>query len=146
MCIHILAPRLTCKKNHGRMKIMRLRVPSNWKMIKNAFFDVEYEARNGKLFPKAVLVEDILSMQYKDTWNDPPSEKNFFIDLGWYPDESPEGHYRLVLLQDNWNDILISFESRDRFVIREKLENWLDLVNRASNRTKLENWLHSSLD
>ena len=57
------------------------------------------------------------------------------------PNQDPHGRYRLVLLQKGWDDVLSSFESRDRWEVRDRLEQWLDQVNRAPSREALERWV-----
>ena len=61
-------------------------------VAQNHFFDITPEAATlttGRLdFP---FVEDILQLT-----ND---HRRMTLDLGWYPDGDPEGHYRLVLIQ-----------------------------------------------
>lgn len=94
------------------------------------------------MYPESIFVSDILSMEYKKNYYEEGVECDYVIDLGWYPDQDPEGQYRLVLLQENWDDILCTFESPDRFEIRDTLERWLDQVNRAPNRVKLEKRLN----
>ncbi len=69
-----------------------LQIPGGWIVAQNHFFDITPEAamlESGRLdFP---FVEDILQLT-----ND---YRRMALDLGWYPDGDPNGHYRLVLIQ-----------------------------------------------
>lgn len=47
------------------------------------------------------------------------------FDLGWYPDSDFNGHYCLQVVDGNWNEIK-SISSKDRFLIKETLEQWLE--------------------
>ncbi|WP_036940652.1 hypothetical protein [Pseudobacteroides cellulosolvens] len=51
------------------------------------------------------------------------------IDLGWYPDGDPDGNYGLslaIVREDNSWDILKEFSSKNRFEIRDKIEQWMN--------------------
>ncbi|RXZ77636.1 hypothetical protein EBB07_30500 [Paenibacillaceae bacterium] len=50
--------------------------------------------------------------------------ERLIIDLGWSPDSRADGEYLLVIVNDNW-ETLKEKRSRNRFEIKETLENWL---------------------
>ena len=109
------------------MTLMPLRIPGGWLVVKNAFLDVSPEIVNGRISPPGVFVQDILSIERRIAGQPPPSDRHFIIDLGWYPDEDPNGGFRLAVLLSNWDNVLKSIESRDREIIRSTLERWLDI-------------------
>jgi len=44
------------------------------------------------------------------------------LDLGWYPDGNPNGHFTLVLVKDDWDDPLFEHSTRDKQEIVELIE------------------------
>lgn len=76
------------------------------------------------------FTEDILQISKMDLengrWYIP--EKCLIIDLGWYPDSDSYGEYSLKLVivrEDHSWDIIKVNETRDRFEIRDTIEEWL---------------------
>lgn len=61
-----------------------------------------------------------------------PENNTKIIDLGWYPDGSFNGEYKLVLVYVDtdrcWNQIKV-MQSKDRFKIRDTIEIWLRELN-----------------
>jgi len=109
------------------MNLVPLRIPGGWLVIKNTFYDVSPEVVNGRLSPPGVFVQDILSIERRLFDGNAPPELDFVIDLGWLPDEDPNGGYHLTLLRESWEHVIGTIESRDRSVIRDTLERWLEL-------------------
>lgn len=57
-----------------------LRVPQNWAISHNTFFELDPSETN-----RAFLCEDLFQAMCVST--------NVLVDLGWYPDGDPTGHF-----------------------------------------------------
>jgi hypothetical protein len=126
------------------MELMPLRIPGLWWVVKNDFYDVDPELRDGILYPSGIFIEDILSIQRHNPWGGVPIEHDYVLDLGWYPDQDPQGRYRLVVLRHNWEKSLCAFESRERVAVRDTMEHWMDLATRAPDEDSLRKWLQKA--
>ncbi|MTI29491.1 hypothetical protein [Xanthovirga aplysinae] len=126
-------------------KLLSLKVPRGWAILDNKFFDVDpIKADNDDWIVNWYegFIEDVL-------WIDEcqileggkmgiPNTNYFNIDLGWYPDSSKKGKYTLRL---NWvsteGAIEIDYLSdKDRFIIKEKLEYWLEDIKKNYSKYK----------
>ncbi|MCA9071849.1 MAG: hypothetical protein KDA84_23135 [Planctomycetaceae bacterium] len=73
------------------MRHHALQIPAGWMVRQNHFYDITpAEALDGDWlgFP---FSQDILQLH-----ND---HLRMLLDLGWYPDGDPDGHFRLILIQ-----------------------------------------------
>lgn len=114
-------------------KLVSLRVPSGWAVIINHFGDEDPVVRDGRIVNDQYYNEDLLSIEtirYEPgRWvNDPEGHA---IDLGWYPESDPDGHYRLVLLRGDWDHVVVEIESRDRQVIHTAIEEAMEMVHQG---------------
>lgn len=115
------------------MELIELRIPAGFAVCYNKFYDVEPEPdidgfiKNWHYFTEDLL--QIIQMRLeKGEWIVPKNgQERLIIDLGWSPDSSASGEYLLVVVDDNW-DTLKEKRSRDRFEIKETLEQWLELI------------------
>ena len=130
-------------EGNRQLELVKLAIPTGWSVVKNSFFDVDLPQEEEDLSASIEFVEDILALQQTCS-QDPLDKKTYAIDLGWYPDHDPKGQYQLVLLQEDWDDILSTFQSRDRWAIRDQIEKWLQQVGDAKDRAQLESWLAKS--
>lgn len=112
------------------IKLMPLKIPGTWAVIYNSFVDEDPIVQAGLIINSQFYNEDILSIErirFTGTaWN--TDQMGHALDLGWYPDSDPNGSYRLTLLRENWNNIVLEFKSRNRQEIRDVLEQCLELV------------------
>ncbi|MNC33862.1 hypothetical protein D3C75_822720 [compost metagenome] len=122
------------------MSLMRLKVPGGFAVTYNKFHDVDPitdETTEDLLSNWGYFTEDILQISKLSVKNGKfiIPERHFIIDLGWYPDGSPNGEYRLVLVDYNkeWNEIK-ELSSRSRYEIRDTLEIWLRELNENQSR------------
>ncbi|MFC5530173.1 hypothetical protein [Cohnella yongneupensis] len=112
------------------MSIMPLRIPAGYAITYNKFYDIDPiidERDKDRLSNSYYFTEDILQIHtmvvIDGNWVVPEKEK-FIIDLGWYPECTSDGDYKLVVVDDHWNEIR-SLRSRDRLKIKDTLETWL---------------------
>ncbi|MDQ0170556.1 hypothetical protein J2T19_001998 [Paenibacillus tundrae] len=114
------------------MNLMQLKIPAGYAVTYNKFYDVDpvlsadsdYFIENWGFFTEDLL--QIVKMKIKNgKWDIPEREDTILFDLGWYPDSDIKGHYRLELVDGEWNEIK-SISSKDRLVIKETLEEWLE--------------------
>lgn len=113
--------------------LMPLRIPAGFAICYNGFHDVEPKITEGNddvLENWGFFTQDILQIAKmnlkKGLWYIP--KKHLVIDLGWYPDGSKNGNYCLELAivgEDHSWETLKTKESRARFEIRDKIEQWL---------------------
>ena len=106
-----------------------LRIPGGWNVMFNQFASLDPETlppddRRWLFF----FVEDILYIYTDHTRkrNKQVETQRLAIDLGWYPDGDPEGAFRLeAILDEDWENPLLTFESRSRQEIVDTIECWL---------------------
>ncbi len=105
------------------LKLVPLRVPSGWKVVWNIFTEVNpNEFLNDDYEYKWEFNEDILYMVYED--------ELYGLDLGWYPGFNSEGEYCLRVITDNdWEQTIDEFRSRNINEIKDKIEFFLDKYN-----------------
>lgn len=106
-----------------------LRIPPGWEFVLNKLENLEPETLTKDdrrwLFS---FVEDILYLysKPKQKRNKKTIEQTIGIDLGWYPDGQPDGHFRLIAILDNhWENPLLEFTSRRKEEVVKTLERWL---------------------
>ena len=106
-----------------------LRIPPGWTFMFNKLTDIEPETLNkqDKIWLFA-FTQDIMYMYavMKRKQNHQMEEQKLSIDLGWYPDGDPDGHFRMVaLINDCWEKPLLELISRSKREVVETLEQWL---------------------
>lgn len=105
------------------IKLCSLRIPTAWVMVYNNFLELEpgdnikidgvYENNPWNLFTQNML--QISHQNYP-----------FIIDLGWYPEASPEGYYETVLIKDeDWDKPYRKMKTRDRQKVIDEIEEWM---------------------
>lgn len=107
-----------------------LRIPTGWKVEYNKFLEVEIEnlKETGDIWNFS-YTEDILLFSHieKRKKDHKRIEYSFFIDLGWYPDGDPKGNFCLLVVKNgDWLHPLQKFESRNKNMIVNTLEKWLE--------------------
>ncbi|KRE23698.1 hypothetical protein [Paenibacillus sp. Soil522] len=113
---------------------MRIKIPNGYAIINNKFHDVDpiqAEEKDDLLSNWEYFTEDIMHIQKLENVNGRyviPESNARIIDLGWYPDSSINGEYRLVLVDEDWNELKTK-QSKDRFEIRDTIEIWLRELN-----------------
>lgn len=117
------------RKNVTYLNLQPLRIPPHWTMELNKLEDIDPETLSPEdetwLF---AFNEDILYMHSKISRkrDKQADEQKLGIDLGWYPDGEPEGNFVLqAILNDDWNDPLMKYFSRNKDEIVKTLEKWL---------------------
>lgn len=99
--------------------LQSLKIPGGWEIIQNRFLDIEPEQLNKDDDIWDEFTQDILQIKHK--W------RNVIIDMGWYPDIDPSGHYMLLAIKDkNWESPIESYESRSKEEIKNKIEFFLE--------------------
>ena len=77
---------------------------SNWKIILHEFYDIESDEQSFGSDLKFYFMEDLLEM--KNIHN------GTFIHLGWYPDFSPNGCFKLFVYDSDFEGKIVQqFES-----------------------------------
>ncbi|WP_052350375.1 hypothetical protein [Paenibacillus gorillae] len=117
---------------------MRLKIPAGYAITYNKFHDVDPIPEEGDedfLSNWFYFTEDILQISKLanvNGWHVIPENNTYLIDLGWYPDGSQNGEYRLEQIQvdeEGCGDRLKIKRSKDRFEIRDTIELWLRELN-----------------
>ncbi|WP_248061012.1 hypothetical protein [Paenibacillus silvae] len=114
------------------LNLIPLKIPAGYAITYNKFYDVEpvlsmdsdYFIENWGFFTEDLLQITKLKIK-KGKWYIPEREEVMLLDLGWYPDSDMNGQYCLQLVDGNWNEIK-SICSKDRFLIKETLEEWME--------------------
>ncbi|GIP17523.1 hypothetical protein J40TS1_31650 [Paenibacillus montaniterrae] len=114
------------------MNLIQLKIPAGYAITYNKFYDVDlnlsedsdYFIENWGFFTEDLLQITKLKIK-KGKWYIPERKDTMLFDLGWYPDSNINGHYCLRLVDGNWNEIK-SISSKDRFLIKDTLEQWME--------------------
>ncbi len=115
------------------MALLPLRIPSGFAICYNRFHDVDPVERDDSKVLKNwdYFTEDLLQITKMDVSNGEwivPLQHKYLIKLGWNPDGEKDGAYTvMVTLVGEAGESVIKreFTSKDRFEIRETLENWM---------------------
>jgi len=114
------------------MNLIQLKIPAGYAVAYNEFYDVDpvvSEDSDSLIENWGLFTEDLLQIVKlrinNGKWYIPERENTLLFDLGWYPDSNINGHYRLLLVDGDWNEIK-SISSKDRFLIKETLEEWME--------------------
>lgn len=123
------------------MELMRFRTPTGWRVLWNAFYDIDTIDQNVPGDAEIAFTQDLLALDFKGR-----SAANvvYAIYLGWYPDRNPNGTFCLTLLNVSSDEELATYEHRDHVNIRNKFEAWLEYATRAKSRRELERLLRRS--
>ncbi|SHK35829.1 hypothetical protein SAMN02745163_03668 [Clostridium cavendishii DSM 21758] len=118
------------------MELMALKIPTGYAICHNNFYDVEPEISDDGtdiIDNWGCFTEDILQINKMILKNGQwccDYTTCIVIDLGWYPDGDINGEYGLVLAKVNkdhsW-DIIKKAHSKNRFEIRDIIEEWMEL-------------------
>lgn len=114
-------------------KLQPLRIPGGWTVNFNDFMDIDPSEISDKKVSNEkewllYFSEDLLYISTEITRkrNKQTETQSLGIDLGWYPEGDPNGSFKLqAILNDNWENPLLSFSSRSKDEITEMLEQWL---------------------
>jgi len=117
-------------------KLMRLSIPANWAVTYNQFHDVDpvlnEESNSGTYKNWYHFTEDLMQITKLSYEGDQKvvAQNHLLIDLGYYPEGKAEGEYTLSLVWPkddsmDWENAE-KFISKDRFEIRDKIEEWLE--------------------
>lgn len=103
-----------------RSELQKCEIPSNdkWVVTQNHILTITAEeAKHVTGFSEGWVIWDLYFLQ--DMFHAVSTDKMYVIDVGWYPEGSPEGHYYLVLIERNpneniynWNEPLVEYETR----------------------------------
>ncbi len=114
--------------------LIPLHIPSGWAICYNQFIDEDpiviensEHFKNWDAYKESLL--QIMRLDIKDGNHFIPN-KTLLIDLGWTPEASIHGSFKLHLVnfdknaEQNW-DTIETYFSKDRFDIQSKIEEWL---------------------
>lgn len=114
----------------GCQSLQPLRIPGGWTVVFNNFYDIDPKA-----VPKSdddtwlfAFSEDILYIRSETArkQNGHTERQTLGIDLGWYPEGDPNGSFTLyAILNEDWENPLLTFSSRCKDDIVRTLEKWL---------------------
>ena len=113
------------------LNLVPLEIPHGWAVLYNAFSRIEPIIQDGVIVNDQYYQQNLLLIsQLKHTdagWNIDPQGIRF--DVGWYPESSPDGAFQLVVLQADWENIIIRLKSKNRDVIAEAINNFMNVVH-----------------
>ena len=113
--------------------LIPLKIPSGWALTYNQFVDEPAQINeNGSIENWDAYKESLLQIQrldLKDGAHYIP-ETTLLIDLGWTPEATASGAFKLALVIKNPNndmdwEPISEFNSQDRYEIQAKIEEWL---------------------
>ena len=96
-------------------------MPAKWKLNYNKLLKID---------PDTISIEDD-KIWYKfseDILNMVNTEHNILLDIGWYPEFNRDGHYGLVVIENNeWQKPLETFVTRS---VQELTDKILLIINK----------------
>lgn len=112
------------------LNLQPLRIPDGWTVVFNKFENIDPESVSKSdedtwLF---AFSEDILYIRSEASrkQNKQLELQTLGIDLGWYPEGDPNGSFTLyAILNEDWENPLLTFSSRCKDDIVRTLEKWL---------------------
>jgi len=118
--------------------LQNINIPDDWRITYNEFFDTDpLKINNDNSNLWFNLKEDLLQVEN--------NKKNLLLDLGWYPEFSPKGKYRIKLIKNcDWEKPLVKFENRNLNEIVKKIEKIVNdqyiikNIEKGSTETKYE--------
>lgn len=109
-------------------QLVPLRIPTGWSVVFNKFWEVDPIVENEKLVNYSDFTDNLLTISRVVPVD--MSWPRFIIDLGWHPPETPQGFYRLTLIQGDYNSVLKEYETASRDDMRLKIEHWLAVLSK----------------
>ena len=110
------------KKKGNEIQLQSLKIPGGWEMVINKFLDVDVTEYDADDLIWIDFTQDILYIKRNTT----KKEERFGLDLGWYPDNDPEGEFCLnVIKDDDFINPIETFSSRNKDEIVKKIEEYL---------------------
>lgn len=95
-----------------------LRIPGGWNVEHNELRQLEPSQLGAEDPFWCFLTEDLLQLR--------EVRRGFLLDVGWYPDSTPEGGFRAVLLRDqDWEHPLRTCDTRALSELVQQIEEWL---------------------
>ena len=114
--------------------LIPLHIPSGWAICYNQFIDEDpiiqensEQFKNWDTYKESLL--QIMRLDIKNGSHFIP-KKTILIDLGWTPEASIHGSFKLIMVNYDLNteqrwDTIETYTSKDRFDIQSKIEEWL---------------------
>lgn len=120
------------------MELMQLKIPAGYAITYNKFHDIDPILstdsndfiENWEFFTQDLMQIEKLKVRKGQSYI-PDRDNTLLFDLGWYPDSDINGEYFLQLVDGYWNEVK-SFSSKDRFLIKKTLEEWLEEYQAAN--------------
>ena len=95
-----------------------LRIPGGWMVEHNELGQMEPDGAADDRQFWICFTEDLLQLRHP--------RLGLLLDVGWYPDSSPEGEFRAVLLRgEDWESPVMVCETRRLSVLVESIERWM---------------------
>lgn len=110
-------------------KLIPIRIPPNWAISTNTFFDDEPIVKDGVITNYLSFKEDVLFIEEcrrNVAGNFEIDSTGHFLDLGWYPDSDPNGRYTLKFCKGDRNNELFKYSSSDKRQITKAIELCLE--------------------
>lgn len=113
-------------------KLIPLRIPMNWGVIYNTFYDDDEFIldENGEIYNNLSFTEDVLTirqLKFQDG-EFKVVEDGYSIFLGWFPDSDPNGQFKLELIKKDFSDTLLTYCSNNKKVITNAIEICLEEI------------------
>lgn len=125
-------------------QLVPFHVPSGWAILHNSFVDVDPNIQNGYITNGEFFHENLLSVKpiEFDGTDWVTVRDGYELQLGWYPQYSPDGCYRLTVSQGGEeNKTVVKYESKDREEIRQVVDRCLGWVSRRAGIEEIKSLL-----
>ena len=111
-------------KNNYVIRKLSIKLPQGWTITHHQLFDISPDDVDQASAWYSYFVEDLLQIVNED--------HGLLLDIGWYPDSDPGGHFRLVMLPKrsdeskrnsyDWKRPLINFQTRSLNELLQRIQ------------------------
>jgi hypothetical protein len=105
------------------LKHQPLRIPAGWTVSYNSFYEVD---PGSDTYIEGLPNGNAWGLSSQDLLQISNSHYDVLVDLGWVPDEDPNGSFVVqVIRETDWSSPLAEFESKSRIATVQRLESLL---------------------
>jgi hypothetical protein len=97
-------------EGRARFRLAALRIPSGWQVVFNNLVELPPMETLTAEDRDSYLSQDLLQLRSTARAG---SSAGYTIDVGWRPDGDATGAYRLRVVRESWDDVVIKLDTPD---------------------------------
>ena len=134
-------------------QIMSLKIPENWYVLRNNFYNLEPVAgKDGYVLKeqKFAFNFELLVLKQLDFTSEDEEVKyktGFIIDMGWKPEAKIDGTYKIRIYYRNYEDLRLSLDYKDRYLMQTMVNfclTYLNQYNDAPSQGQIDGFMNDS--